>query len=140
MLTTTIFSIISFFKIDRYFIMKKLFKFSYLSLLISIIMIFLINPGIPGRKYFCKNSRTDERKNYDFCYKCNLITPKELNITHCDKCDICILKYDHHCNWIGKCIGKGNIIFFISLVISLFLFLFSAFFIIFIIFIKIYKK
>ena len=103
-------------------------------------MIFLINPGIPGRKYFCKNSRTDERKNYDFCYKCNLITPKELNITHCDKCDICILKYDHHCNWIGKCIGKGNIIFFISLLISLFFFLFFAFFNIFIIFAKIYKK
>ena len=139
MLTTTIFSIISFFEIDRYFIMKKLFKFSYLSLLISIIMIFLINPGIPGRKYFFKNYG-DERKNCDFCNKCNLITPKELNITHCDKCSICILKYDHHCNWIGKCIGKGNIIFFVSLVISLFLFLFSAFFIIFIIFTKIHKK
>ena len=103
-------------------------------------MIFFLNPGIPGKKYFRKNYDKEEGKTYFSCKKCNLIAPDKLNIVHCDICNICILRYDHHCNLIGKCIGKGNIIFFISLLISLFMFLFSAFFIIFIIFKKIYYK
>ena len=140
MLATSIFAIISVFEIDKYLIIKKLFKCFYFAFMFSILMIFLINPGIPGRKYYYINSGDEDAKNFNFCKICNLITSKELKIIHCDKCNICILNYDHHCNWIGKCIGKGNIIFFISLVISLFFFLFFAFFIIFIIFIKFYKK
>ena len=38
---------------------------------------------------------------------------------HCDDCNVCIegdlhyiIGYDHHCPWTGKCIGKGNIIYF----------------------------
>lgn len=27
---------------------------------------------------------------------------------HCHECEICVQGYDHHCPWIGKCIGKGN--------------------------------
>ena len=127
MLATSIFSILSFFEIDKYLIIKSLFKCFYFAFLFSILMIFLINPGIPGRNNFCINTETEDTKHFNFCKKCNLITSKELNITHCDKCNVCILNYDHHCNWIGKCIGKGNIIFFIILVISLFLFLFACF-------------
>lgn len=27
---------------------------------------------------------------------------------HCDDCDVCVAEYDHHCPWMGKCIGKQN--------------------------------
>ena len=103
-------------------------------------MTFLINPGIPGRKYFYKNYEVKENRTYLFCKKCNLIVPEELNTAHCNKCNICILGYDHHCDWIGKCIGKGNKIFFICFFISLFLFLFSCLFTLFIIFTKLSKN
>ena len=120
--------------------MANLFKYFYLILLFSTVMIFFLNPGIPERKYFHKNFEKEEGKAYFICKKCNLMAAEELNIVHCDICNICILKHDHHCNMIEKCIGKGNKIFFICILISLFLFLFSAFFIIFIIFKKIYNK
>ena len=27
---------------------------------------------------------------------------------HCNICNICIRDYDHHCVFVGKCIGRGN--------------------------------
>ena len=32
--------------------------------------------------------------------------------THCEDCNACIDELDHHCPWMGKCIGKGNIAYF----------------------------
>ena len=103
-------------------------------------MTFFLNPGIPGRKYYFKNYEVKVDKTYFFCNKCNLMVPEELNTAHCNRCNICVLNFDHHCDWIGKCIGKGNNVFFLSFFISLFLFIFSALFTLFIIFTKISSK
>lgn len=32
---------------------------------------------------------------------------------HCPECNVCIEGYDHHCPWVGTCIGKKNFLFFI---------------------------
>ena len=31
---------------------------------------------------------------------------------HCKQCNVCIKGWDHHCVFIGKCVGKNNIYFF----------------------------
>lgn len=54
----------------------------------------------------------DEKRNYLYCEICHIINHPENNIQHCDDCNMCIMKYDHHCYWTGKCIGKYNIILF----------------------------
>ena len=136
-LTSSIFATLMFFSRNSDLIMLKLIKFFYYSFLVSIVMTFFLNPGIPGRKYFRKNSKIEEGNTYTFCNKCNLIVPDELNIVHCDHCNICILNYDHHCDWIGKCVGKGNILCFVCFLFSLFLFILSSLFTLFIIFTQI---
>ena len=78
----------------------------------------LINPGIPSRKYYSMFSDENSKRDYNLneCKKCNIIVPKELNVSHCYNCNVCILKYDHHSDWMGKCIGKNNMItFYISM-------------------------
>ncbi|XP_068646155.1 protein S-acyltransferase 10-like [Aristolochia californica] len=40
------------------------------------------------------------------CTYCNLVQPPRSK--HCHDCDKCVLQFDHHCVWLGTCIGKGN--------------------------------
>ncbi|PKU64503.1 protein S-acyltransferase 10 isoform X1 [Dendrobium catenatum] len=40
------------------------------------------------------------------CLYCNLIQPPRAK--HCHDCNKCVLQFDHHCVWLGTCIGKGN--------------------------------
>lgn len=66
---------------------------------------------------------------YKYCTLCNLEQP--LRTKHCKKCDNCVSTYDHHCFWLGNCVGERNrpvffffLLFqFIQLIIGLFIFL-----------------
>lgn len=41
-----------------------------------------------------------------FCTVCNL--EQTLRSKHCRDCKRCIATYDHHCPWMGTCIGEKN--------------------------------
>ncbi|XP_068343820.1 protein S-acyltransferase 10-like isoform X2 [Pyrus communis] len=40
------------------------------------------------------------------CSYCNVEQPPRSK--HCHDCDKCVLQFDHHCVWLGTCIGVGN--------------------------------
>ncbi|EEF39370.1 protein S-acyltransferase 10 isoform X3 [Ricinus communis] len=40
------------------------------------------------------------------CSYCNVEQPPRAK--HCHDCDKCVLQFDHHCVWLGTCIGQGN--------------------------------
>lgn len=33
---------------------------------------------------------------------------------HCFVCDVCVCERDHHCAWLGTCIGRDNRVFFVA--------------------------
>lgn len=41
-----------------------------------------------------------------FCATCHIL--RSPGVSHCKKCNACIEKFDHHCPWVGNCIGKNN--------------------------------
>ena len=50
-----------------------------------------------------------------YCQTCNIF--RGPSVSHCKKCDNCVENFDHHCPWLGNCIGKKNYFsFFIFLI------------------------
>lgn len=54
---------------------------------------------------------------YRWCSTCRLWKPPRCS--HCASCDRCFLRYDHHCPWIGNCVGAYNHRFFASFVLCI---------------------
>jgi len=48
------------------------------------------------------------------CRKCDLPQPR--GCSHCDYCQVCVEGFDHHCPWMGKCIGKNNLYAFYTFI------------------------
>ena len=43
-------------------------------------------------------------RSCEFCY----ISQIPFRAKHCKECNRCVRKYDHHCHWIGCCVGELN--------------------------------
>ena len=72
----------------------------------------VINPGI------VQNKKMDKDNNY-FCLRCQVYYNPNNKVEHCDMCGICVEKMDHHCIWVGKCVGKNNCFSFYAMLVSI---------------------
>ena len=124
------------FHIHNFFLIIEYFLF-YFQFIFHLITIF-INEGIPEKKWFlneeliknlCKNENLNQNFNFEkfqICKICNLLINKNNNVFHCEFCNICCEQFDHHCEWIGKCIGKNNKFFFKIFLYLTFIYIFYS--------------
>lgn len=58
----------------------------------------------------------DMKVQMKYCYSCRILRP--LRSSHCNDCGYCIDTLDHHCVWLGTCIGKRNYPYFFKFILS----------------------
>lgn len=66
----------------------------------------LRDPGICMHKEIPETIPSSERSQWRWCDFCQGYQPP--GGAHCPDCNVCIAGYDHHCVWMGTCIGKKN--------------------------------
>ncbi|CAG9315370.1 unnamed protein product [Blepharisma stoltei] len=96
----------------------------------ELFLFFIICHKNPG--YLKKNPETTL---LSLCeeYECNQICPECIlkrmpRSRHCQICNKCVEKFDHHCPWINNCIGGKNLgLFYIFLLVTLIFLLWNSF-------------
>jgi hypothetical protein len=102
---------------------KAAIAISILLWMISYLLIGFSNPGIVTKKY----ERDEEMSQHGLivCLECRSI--RERGVRHCNDCGCCVYGHDHHCPWIGKCVGesnKGRFYFFLVMMLGTFILFF----------------
>lgn len=92
------------------------FTFSLSALLVS----GLSDPGIiprnTNKESNAENPRESEGIALKFCVTCKIY--RSSRAKHCRQCNVCVDSFDHHCPWIGNCVGSRNYRYFLFFVYS----------------------
>ncbi|XP_068621040.1 probable palmitoyltransferase ZDHHC24 [Battus philenor] len=68
----------------------------------------------------------DKRKDWPICTLCEC--PRPPRAWHCNTCNVCIIKRDHHCTFFACCIGYYNHRYFMLFVLDIFVSMLYSFY------------
>lgn len=96
----------------------------WLVMLFSFFMAACIDPGIIPRELNPIDTNPEivlikDQVMYRWCRTCYIYRPPRAK--HCPVCDNCVDRFDHHCPWVGTCIGRRNYRYFFTFVNTTFL-------------------
>ncbi|CAL1127860.1 unnamed protein product [Cladocopium goreaui] len=77
----------------------------------------VIDEGIQKRRGTMEIDADEEGVELRWCKRCQLQQP--LRSKHCHDCGRCVRTHDHHCPWVGSCVGENNrVLFFWYLILQ----------------------
>ena len=78
------------------------------STIAALMMTACSDPGIVRMTPTSDEEIEEDMDSMTFCEVCEIHQPDKLLIRHCQECGLCIMGHDHHCPWMGKCVGQKN--------------------------------
>ncbi|CAD8205395.1 unnamed protein product [Paramecium octaurelia] len=75
------------------------------------------NPGFVPRSNKTLMDLLDANSVDQICPDCSDVKPPRSR--HCEICQKCVYKYDHHCPWLSNCVGEKNQYIFITFLFTL---------------------
>ena len=93
----------------------KILKWFFLILIIIFfiisVLIFVKDPGLVQFNHQEPMASQLPKYSHEFqCLHCRSL--KSEKSRHCRDCNICVRGWDHHCGFLGRCIGKNNLALF----------------------------
>lgn len=89
--------------------------FIYYTILIILLTAFILATSLSNTSIKNDESTLNNNEELWFCQACNHYCP--IRASHCKICKKCVLRKDHHCFFLGVCIGMHNNLFFIIFLI-----------------------
>lgn len=114
------FLVVPFLQEDSRFLVVGIAGILYILLMWFMWIAAFTDPGfIPRGKEPCpkKPENYIKKNGRKFCDTCRIWRP--LRAIHCRYCDTCVRKLDHHCPWIGTCVGERNHKYFFGFLCTL---------------------
>ncbi|XP_070851492.1 probable palmitoyltransferase ZDHHC24 [Drosophila suzukii] len=102
-----------------YIFQRVLAVFFASNILSNFVMCILVDSTIDPKCMRDQLERGRHNEDWHKCDVCRILAPPRAS--HCNSCDVCVLKRDHHCIVTGCCIGHANYRYFFYFVIYLFL-------------------
>ncbi|XP_013168158.1 PREDICTED: probable palmitoyltransferase ZDHHC24 [Papilio xuthus] len=96
-------------------------SFLILNIIGNMIFGMFTDTSVRGRMSHFRN-----KESWGYCSECDFFRPPRA--WHCDTCDLCILKRDHHCTFFACCIGHFNYRYFIMFTLDVFVAMLYAFY------------
>ena len=121
----SVLTLIVLFRLESY-IMISIHIFFFIIIIFSTLKGGCTDPGIIPRQPGTNISFRSKNPNVvingslmklNHCISCSIYKPPRTS--HCTKCDNCCQRFDHHCLWLGTCVGKRNYKYFYLLVTTI---------------------
>lgn len=75
-----------------------------------------LNCGDPGVVRAACHEGGKEEEDGPPCATC--LVPRPPGAHHCSVCDCCVAGFDHHCPFVGGCVGAGNRVTFVCMLVA----------------------